>query len=119
MKLAISLATRDRPDRVIDTVRRSVANWTSDETIMEVQLDDDDPKLSEYIRVLHEFNHERVYCNVKPRESTIAGKWNRIVDRDFDVYLIAADDDAYITPGYDTKIIEAAKRFPDHVGMVY
>ncbi len=119
MKLAISLATRGRPERVIDTVKRSVVNWTDDETIMEVQLDDDDPKLSEYLSVLHEFNHPRVHCNVKPRECTIAGKWNRIIDRSFDINLVAADDDAYITPGYDSRIIEAAKRFPDGIGMVY
>jgi len=35
------------------------------------------------------------------------------------VYLVAADDDPYVTPGYDTLIIEAAKRFPDSTGMVY
>jgi len=35
------------------------------------------------------------------------------------VYLCAGDDDPYITPGYDRKIIEAAALFPDGIGAVY
>jgi hypothetical protein len=36
-----------------------------------------------------------------------------------DVYLVAADDDPYITPGYDSRLLDAAARFPDGIGMVY
>ena len=36
-----------------------------------------------------------------------------------DLYLAAADDDPYVTPGYDAKFLEAARLFPEGIGMVY
>lgn len=122
MQLVISLATRGRPDRLIDTVSRSYANWTDPNTRLYVQLDQDDPTLDQTIAKLKDEPcalDNMVVADVRPREDTIARKWNRALDVPGDVYLVAADDDAYITPGYDTKIIEAAKRFPDGIGMVY
>lgn len=117
MKLVISLATRGRPQQLVDTIRRSVANWTHPETVMYVQLDDDDIQSREL--VTQAALHERVLLDVQPREDTIAAKWNRALVIPADVYLVAADDDPYVTPGYDTKILEASRRFPDGIGMVY
>ena len=117
MRLVISLATRGRPDRVIDTVTKSVANWTDPNTILQIQVDEDDMPT---VEALHKHaGWDRVEVNIQPREDTIAAKWNRALGVPGDVYLVAADDDPYVTPGYDTKIIEAAKRFPDGIGMVY
>lgn len=119
MRLVISLATRGRPDRVIDTVTKSVANWTDPNTILIVQADEDDRAT---VDAFHAAKFGKgVFIAVEPREDTIAQKWNRVVRQEAgaDVYLVAADDDPYISPGYDTKIIEAAKRFPDGIGMVY
>lgn len=117
MRLVISLATRGRPERVIDTVTKSVANWTDKNTVMQIQVDDDD-LLTQSALACHE-GWDGVHVNVQPREDTIAAKWNRALGTPGDVYLVAADDDPYVTPGYDTKIVEAAKRFPDGIGMVY
>lgn len=115
--LVISMATRGRPEQVVDTIKRSVANWVHPETIMQVQLDHDDPAPYE---ALHKANiHERVLLNVQQREDTIAEKWNRALAIPADVYLVVGDDDPYVTEGYDSKILEAAKRFPDGIGMVY
>jgi hypothetical protein len=89
---------------------------------MQVQLDADDPTLDEAKAKLNDLPcvlDNRVLLNVQERETTIAAKWNRALDVPGDVYLVAADDDPYCSPGYDTKIIEAAKRFPDGIGMVY
>lgn len=117
MKLAISLATRGRPDQVVDTIRKSVVNWSNPETTMVVQCDDDDPKTADALRAA-KFS-DRITINSQPREDTIADKWNRILSVPADVYMSAADDDPYVIPGYDTKILEAAKRFPDGIGTVY
>jgi hypothetical protein len=122
MKLVISMATRGRPDRLIDTIQRSYANWSHPETVMQVQLDDDDPTLEQTCGLLNGLpcvRDSRVVPNVRPRESTIADKWNRALDIPADVYLVAADDDPYVCAGYDTLILEAAKRFPDQIGIVY
>ena len=119
MRLAISLATRGRPEQCADTIHRSVANWLSPSTHMVVQLDEDDTASVEYLPKAVASLGERVRVNIRPREDTIAAKWNRILSIAADVYSVAADDDPYVTPGYDAKILEAASRFPDGIGMVY
>ena len=118
MKLVITLATRGRPQQVIDTIKRSVDNWRHANTEMHVQIDADDQAT---LAVVNEINDiaPAVHPNVQPREDTIAEKWNRCLHRPADVYLVAADDDPYISPGYDSKILEAAERFPDGIGYVY
>ena len=125
MKLVISLATRGRPDRVIDTVKRSVVNWTDPNTELQIQVDEDDIRTidclkdTSSIETILPLAGQRITVNIKPREDTIADKWNRAVTTPADVYLVAADDDPYITQGYDSLIIQAARRFPDEIGMVY
>lgn len=122
MKLCISLPTRGRPDRILDTVRTSIANWTDPNTVMWIMTDEDDIACHD---ALTHANFAppcgRVEVSVRSREDTIAEKWNRALELepDADIYLAGADDDPYTTPGYDTKILEAAKRFPDGIGMVY
>lgn len=117
MKLVISLPTRGRPQQLVDTIKCSVVNWTHPETVMYVQLDHDD--LASRDLLTEAAIHDRVLLDVQQREDTVAAKWNRALAIPGDVYLCAADDDPYVTPGYDTKILEAAKRFPDGIGMVY
>ena len=118
MKLAISLATRGRPQQLVNTIKRSIVNWTDPNTVMYVQADDDDRQT--FDAIVSNFDG-KIKIDSRAREDTIAAKWNRIMGQvpDADVYSIAADDDPYITPGYDSKILEAAKRFPDGIGMVY
>src|SRR5260221_9783736 len=117
MGLVITLATRSRPTLVVDTIRTSLANWTDKNTVMQVQLDHDD--LASFEALTKANFGERVILNVQQREDTIAQKWNRARSIPADVYSIAGDDDPYVTYGYDTKILESAKRFPDGIGMVY
>lgn len=117
MKLVITLATRNRPQQVVDTITRSTANLVLDNTVFIVQVDGDDrPTIDALAAALLD---KRVRVNVAPREDTIAGKWNRALSEPADLYLVAADDDPYVTPGYDAKLIEAGKLFPDGIGMVY
>jgi len=125
MKLVISLATRGRPDRLIETVKRSVVNWTDPNTELQIQVDSDDQATIGALATAMPFkayvplDSQRVTQNVQQREDTIAAKWNRAVSTPADLYLVAADDDPYITPGYDTALLDAANRFPDGIGMVY
>ena len=117
MNLVISMATRRRPEQMVDTIRRSIVNWTHPETVMHVHTDNDDQGSIDALTKA-KFG-ERVLASNKEREDTIADKWNRSLGFPADVYLVVGDDDPYVTPGYDTKILEAAKRFPDGIGMVY
>lgn len=125
MKLVISLATRGRPQQLLETVKKSVANWTHPDTILIVQCDADDAATlaaRDYAVNTEWAPPSRVYWSLtKARPDTIAEKWNRACEQipEASLYLVAADDDPYITPGYDTKLLEAAARFPDGIGMVY
>ena len=119
-KLVISLATRGRPRQVVDTIKRSVENFTHPETMMVVQADaDDEATISAVKTAVTEGKMGAVSLSVKYREDTIAEKWNRALEIPADVYLVAADDDPYVVKGYDTAILEAADRFPDGIGYVY
>ncbi len=117
MKLVISLATRGRPDQLLDTVQRSVDNWICPTTEMQIQVDADDTAT---IEAMEKWPVSlRGFANVGAREDTIADKWNRALSVSADAYLVAADDDPYTTHGYDWRILEAAERFPDGLGYVY
>jgi hypothetical protein len=124
-RLVISLATRGRPQMLLETVSRSMANWALPSTVMMLQIDDDDvPTINALAQAApHSWftgpEGARVVVNVRPREDTIAAKWNRALVMEGDVYLVAADDDPYVTPGYDQRILEAAELFHDGIGMVY
>jgi len=119
MKLVITLATRNRPQQVIETIQKSTPNLVLDNTLFVVQVDEDD---TETVKALAsdvaKLDH-RVIVDIAPRPDTIAAKWNRALQHPADVYLVAADDDPYVTPGYDAKVLDAARLFPDGTGMVY
>lgn len=117
MRLCISLATRGRPAQLIETIMRSTANLALPNTVFMVQVDNDDIPTIEALSKAE--LDKRVVVNAADREDTIAAKWNRMLKEPADVYLIAADDDPYITPGYDALLCEAGARFPDAIGMVY
>lgn len=123
MRLVITLATRGRPQQLIDTVSRSICNLVHPETLFIVQADADDQptQWAFYNSVSQGLKPAagQMAILVREREDTIAGKWNRALEVPADAYLVAADDDPYITPGYDAKLLEAAARFPDGIGMVY
>ena len=57
---------------------------------------------------------------MRPREDSFGAKYNRILEiAPADVYLPMADYAPHVTPGFDTKILEAASLFPDGIGVVY
>jgi hypothetical protein len=116
-KLVISLATRGRPQQVVETIKRSTANLVLPNTVMMVQVDEDDAATVTALSMAQ--LDSRVKVNVKPREDTIAAKWNRALNERADLYLVAADDDPYITRGYDAELLRVAQLFPDGIGMVY
>ena len=125
MKLCISLATRGRPAQLIDTVNRSMANWVLPNTVMNIAIDADDADTITGLNAHapHAWfvgpEGPRVILDAAPREDTVAAKWNRARKIPADLYLLAADDDPYVTPAYDQKLLDAAKLLPDGLGMVY
>ena len=120
MRLAISLATRGRPERLLEQVKTCSSNWTNPETRLYVQIDADDiPTIDLATREGWTSLDGNIIANIAPREDTIAAKWNRIISVPADVFMYHADDDPYVTVGYDQLVLDAADRFPDDIGAVF
>jgi hypothetical protein len=117
MKLVASLATRGRPAQLLETLKRHMACMSRPDTLMIVQADSDD--LATLAALSDAQLDPRVRVNVAKRPDSVAAKWNRALSEPADVYLKSADDDPYVTPDLDEKILQAASIFPDGIGMVY
>lgn len=117
MKLVISLATRGRPQQLLDTIQKDIATLSQDNTVLMVQADADDQPTIMMLRNMA--LDKRVQVSVKEREDTIAAKWNRALEEPADLYMIKGDDDPLTGKDVDSKLLEAAKIFPDGLGMVY
>lgn len=116
MKLTIGLATRNRPTMLLETVREIMDNVRNDSTRLIVLADSDDvPTLESWT-----YEDPRVILSVKTRPESVAEKWNAMVwECPADVYLPAGDDTIHKTPGFDQKILDAARLFPDGIGVIY
>jgi len=119
MSLSIILAARSRPELLRRTVDTTLPNIRDIGTTLLIAVDKDDPETVSVAMQLEADNH-RVFASVKPREDSFGAKYNRVLtEAPADVYLPMADYAPHITPGFDTKILEAASLFPDGIGVVY
>jgi hypothetical protein len=116
-RLTINIATRGRPERLLDTVTRTTAMLRRENTKLIISIDDDDEATLGIIDQLP--SDARIHPHVKAREDSLGAKWNRAVEFPADVYMPTTDHVAYITEGFDEKILEAASLFPDGIGVVY
>lgn len=121
MKLVVSIATRGRPERLIEALQRTLALIERPETAIAVAVDADDTEtITGFERAPPALRDDkRIVVSVKPREDTIAEKWNRALEISADCYVALGDDDPIATQGFDGRLLEAAARFPDGIGMVY
>lgn len=119
MKLTINLATRGRPDRLIETVQRTLTNMVRDETTFLISVDRDDKATIDAL-ASSDFGDRRVIVNVDDREDSLGGKYNRALRlAPADLYLPMVDYAPHITPGFDQKILDAAAVFPDNICVIY
>jgi hypothetical protein len=118
MALSLILAARKRPELLRHTVERTLPNIHQPDTKLVIAVDDDDP---ETVAAAKEFEgRDHVIVSALPREDSFGGKYNRVLTiAPADIYVSMADYGPYITPGFDTKINEAAALFPDNIGVVF
>lgn len=118
MKLSICLAARKRPELLRHTIEMTLGNIAEPNTNFVIAVDEDDP---DTITAAMEFEGTRhIAVSIRPREDSFGAKYNRVLEiAPADVYLPMADYAPHITPGFDTKILEAASYFPDGIGVVY
>ena len=117
MKLVINLVTRGRPDFLKRTIERTLPNISLPDTRLHISTDVDDMPTCEMVHHLFG-NHPSLILSIKPREDATSAKYNRVLNQGFDLYGNLSDYTPIVTPGFDAKIIEAAKKFPDGIGVV-
>jgi hypothetical protein len=117
MLLTINLVTRGRPERLLDTVRRTLPLLTEPQTRFVISIDEDDTPTQDIQE--HLMLDERVIIDSRPREDALGAKWDRALGYPADVYFPMADYTPYVTPAFDSKILDAAALFPDNIGVVY
>lgn len=117
MKLSITLATRGRPELLRKTLERTLPNIELADTRIVVAVDFDDAdtmQIADELRVM-----PGVIVDIREREDCIGDKWGRAIEAaPADLYGITADYCPIVTPGFDKRIVEAAERFPDGIGVV-
>lgn len=117
--LAIALATRGRPDVLVDTIRATLKNVANPSTRFYVAVDDDDQETIDVLSAAEDIGD--VTISVAPREDSLGAKYNRIyrLNPHADAYLAMVDYAPHITPGFDQKLLDAVQLFPDGIGVVY
>lgn len=118
MKLNLVIAARAKPEElayVIAECDRNIADTNN--TMISVALDHDDDSLNQ--RTAPETRCELLW-NVAPREDSLGAKYSRAASLSpADLYVLGADDNAFITEGWDEKIRSRQALFPDSLGLVY
>lgn len=99
------------------TVQRTLPNIVRGDTVLMVSIDEDDEPTREAATLFP--SEAPIVVDVRPREDALGEKYNRVLDRWAEIYLPMVDYCPQITHGFDRKIVEAANRFPDGIGVVY
>lgn len=114
MNLTIVLATRNRTGLLQKTLARTLPNVYRQDTRFLVMVDEDD------VNTVNETLPNGVEKVIIPRPDSVGEKFNIGCKKaPADVYMAMVDYVAYVTPGFDQKILDAAAVFPDGIGVVY
>lgn len=117
MKLTCVLATRGRPGPLTLTVSQTLNNMRLPDTRLMVSADADDQGTVDILKMLA--IDPRIIVSIREREDDLGSKYNRaLTETPADVYLHMVDYAPVVTEGFDIKLLEAAARWPDNIGVV-
>lgn len=117
-RLVINLATRGRPELMIETIERTVPNIKRPDTLLLVSVDQDDQATQVALLQHWAVTPAQVHWVIRDREDSFGAKYNRMLEWDASCYMAMVDYAPHVTPGFDEKILEAAESFPDGIGTV-
>lgn len=117
MSLTVNIATRARPNLLLETVKRTLANVSRDDTKLMVSADKDDEAT---LGIVDAFPKDpRLIVSVKDREDSRGEKYDRaLIEAPASVYLPAVDCAPILTPGFDQIVLDKAALFPDGIGVI-
>lgn len=120
MKLVLPLATRGRPALLLKTLAHTILNIVLPNTEIHVLVDEDDEEtITALTPQTGNALDPHIVVNIKPREDTLGGKYNRIMAVPADLYVAMVDYAPHVTLGFDRKLLDAAASFPDGIGFVH
>ncbi len=118
MRVNVCVPTRGKPDYLVEYLSKSLANSVLSDTRFVIGFDEDDSTAIEAMNRLP--RSEKIICSIEPREDSLGAKYNRCAAiYDADLYVMAVDDTAVVTPGWDELAACAARTFTDGIGCVY
>lgn len=116
--LTINIATRSRPALLRETIQRTLPNISLKSTTLMISVDQDDQATINSLDTLPKT--KSLVVSIKPREDSRGAKYDRaLTEAPADIYLPAVDYAPITTPGFDQAIINAARIWPDGIGVVY
>jgi hypothetical protein len=117
LRVTCVLATRNRPQMLIDTVAQTLNNIVLDGTRILIAADADDHGTQAAGRAFG--NDERVILSVREREDDLGSKFNRALEEaPADVYSHMVDYAPFTTPGFDLNLIDVVRKIPDNIGVI-
>lgn len=116
MSITLCLPSRANPEKLLAVIERTDRNVARpDQVTISVALDDDD-----VMAVQAPTTRCKLIWSVAPREDSLGEKYNRCAaNAPAGLYVMGADDNIFTTEGWDERINDAYKIFPDELGFVY
>lgn len=117
--ICIAIPSRGRPaflKRVIETASVTADHW--EEVIVKYYLNDDDPDLKKYKKILQGLQTTHgpsVQWEIGPDQNTVQS-WNMLCENtEADYYMLAGDEIQFVTEGWDTKVKQTKQDYPDGI----
>ena len=113
MRINVCIPTRSKPEYLAEYMAITQDAAALPTTRFIVAADADDVRLPEYEHVC---NRPGVHLSVAAREDALGQKFNRCVSEErADIYVMAVDDVAIATRGWDEILANEAALFPDGI----
>lgn len=119
MTVAVCIASRGRPEELKHTLMAAHRLATEPMTQFNVAIDTDDTTMYNWS---NRYNDPAVWYCCAERENSLGAKYNRasgLASNNATVYVLGVDDAHLASPGWDRKLLDAAAKFQDGIGVIY
>lgn len=116
MTVSLCIASRGRPELLVQAVWDALDKTERSDTKIVVALDSDDPKGSPHGMP----EDPRIIISIGEREDSLGAKYNRCASiAPADLYVLWSDDIKFKEHGWDEQLFKAEQSFQDNIGVVY